>query len=189
MLKDLTRVLGPEDGVAVRRRPPQVARVELADVLVERGLGLGVLVEQLAQPVHVLAQVRVGELARLEVLEQGGEAGEDGGGQERVLVVNEEVEEGRDEEAGGFFFGGEAQELGVEEDDVVFAGECQPRGSSDIGKKGELLVQVVANVSSLKTQLPHHQQHPVQQLKANSPTKGPLKAAPGRRRSPAPEPS
>jgi hypothetical protein len=37
------------------------------------------------------------------------------------LVVDEEVQEGGDEEAGGLFLGGDAEELGVEEDDVVFA--------------------------------------------------------------------
>ena len=120
MLQNAPRVLRPEDGAPVRRRPAQVARVELADVLVKGGLGLGVLVEEVAQLGEVLAEVGVGELAGLEVLQERGEAGEDGDGEEGGLVLGEEVEEGGDEEAGGLFFGGEAQELRVEEDDVVF---------------------------------------------------------------------
>ena len=40
-----------------------MARGELAGVLVERGLGLGVLFEEFAEGGEVLAQVGVGELA------------------------------------------------------------------------------------------------------------------------------
>lgn len=119
-LEDLARVLGPEHRVAVRRRPPQVSRVDLGHVLVERGLGLGVFLEQVPERAQVLAEVGVGELPGLEVLQEGGEAGEDGGREERVLVGGEEVQQGRDEEARGLFFWRQAEELCVEKDNVVF---------------------------------------------------------------------
>lgn len=62
-------------------------------------------------------------MAGFEVGAEGGET--DGGcdGDEGVAVGGrgEEVEEGGEEEAGGFFFGGEAEQLGVEGEDLLFS--------------------------------------------------------------------
>lgn len=43
------------------------------------------------------------------------------------MVGDEEVEEGRDEQARGLLLGRDAEELCVEQDDVVFAGELSAR--------------------------------------------------------------
>lgn len=91
MVEDATGVLGPEGRVAVRRRPPQVARLHLGHVLVERRLRLGVLLQRLLELVQVLEQVRVRQVAPADVLEHRREPGQDGRGEEAGRVRLEEV--------------------------------------------------------------------------------------------------
>lgn len=92
-----------------------MAALHFRRVLVEGRLRAGVVVEHGGEGGEVVEEVRVGEVAAFEVLEEGGEAGGYGEGEEGGAGGGggEEVEEGGEEEARGFFFGGEAQEVGV----------------------------------------------------------------------------
>ena len=62
-------------------------------------------------------------MPRSDVRELRGYSCQHGDWEERLLVRGEQVEEGGEEEARGFFFGRQAEELHVEDCDVVFAGE------------------------------------------------------------------
>jgi len=83
----------PEGGVAVRRRPAEVARVHLGRVFVEGGLRLGVFVEHLAEVLEVVEEVGVGQVAAAEVAEEGGETRHGGGWDQTGSVGGEEVVE------------------------------------------------------------------------------------------------
>ena len=122
VVEDAAGVLAPKGRVAVRWAPAQVAAVQLRRVLVERRLRLRVLVQQRRQRLQVFERVRVRQVPRLDVREQRGYPCQHGGGEERPLVRGEQVEERGEEEARGFFFGRQAEELRVEDYDVVFAG-------------------------------------------------------------------
>jgi hypothetical protein len=61
-------------------------------------------------------------MARSQGYEKSGETGEDGGWEECVAVCGQEIQERGEEKASCFFFRRDAQEVRVEDDDVVFTG-------------------------------------------------------------------
>lgn len=85
-VEDLAGVLAPEGGVAVGGAPAQVAALQLGGVFVKGRLGAGVVFEHGGEGGEVLEEVRVGEVAAFEVLEEGGEAGGYGEGEEGGAV-------------------------------------------------------------------------------------------------------
>lgn len=86
VVEDLAGVLAPEGGVAVGGAPAQVAALDLGGVLVEGRLGAGVFFQHGGEGGEVLEEVRVGEVAAFEVVEEGGEAGGYGEGEEGGAV-------------------------------------------------------------------------------------------------------
>ena len=122
VVEDAASIFAPEGRVAVRRAPAQVPAVQLRRVLVERRLRLRVLVQQRRQRPQVFERVWVRQVPRLDVRELRGYSCQHGDWEERLLVRGEQVEERGEEDARGFFFGRQAEELHVEDCDVVFAG-------------------------------------------------------------------
>lgn len=113
VVEDASGVLGPERRVAVRRRPAEVAGLDLGCVLVEGGVVARVFVQHGVEVCEVVEEVGVREMAAGEVAKEGGKAGCDGGGKEVGAVGGSEVVEGREEQAGCFLFRREAKELRV----------------------------------------------------------------------------
>ncbi|KAI6770583.1 hypothetical protein HG530_005212 [Fusarium avenaceum] len=78
-LEDFAGVLCPKDGVSVRGRPSKVARLQLGYILIERGLGLGILLEHFLELGKVIQQIGVGEVATADVLKKGRKASKNRG--------------------------------------------------------------------------------------------------------------
>ena len=74
LIEDPPRVFSPEVGIAVRRCPPQVSVQDLGGILVEGGLGAGVVGEEIGEGFQIVEEVRVGDVAAGQVLKERGES-------------------------------------------------------------------------------------------------------------------
>lgn len=82
-----------------------MTRLELCSVFIECGLCLGVLFEKLCECREILKGILVGQVTRLQAVEEGWQTSEDSCRQQCLTVGSEEVDKSREKETRGLLFG------------------------------------------------------------------------------------